>query len=233
MRTSILSVLLLAMLALAQAGSIRVVSTQTKPRFELCSICVSFMDQALSQLMNIIANGGVIGGCADVCAFLVNPVEVGVCNLVCDAFGIEEFVKLVEMVDPEPIFICEEVKMCSVNDNARGNISSIVAAPKSSPVGSTVTINVVYTVVNTIGTGQIVLEIIPPQGDILEADNLLVNAAPGQYSFTAQLDTSSQDTPFVPGTYQIVAGLCEGQCGSSHAHSYLLSEAKGSFTLTN
>ena len=142
--------------------------------------------------------------------------------------------------------------MCSVNDNARGNISSIVAAPKSSPVGSTVTINVVYTVVNTIGTGQIVLEIIPPQGDILgtyytlpsnhphysrlniaEADNLLVNAAPGQYSFTTQLDTSSQDTPFVPGTYQIVAGLCEGQCGSSHTHSYLLSEAKGSFTLTN
>jgi hypothetical protein len=78
MRTSILSVLLLAMLALAQAGSIRVVSTQTKPRFELCSICVrlpplismlcakdlrgitilqvSFMDQALSQLMNIIAS---------------------------------------------------------------------------------------------------------------------------------------------------------------------------------
>lgn len=68
---------------------------------------------------------------------------------------------------------------------------------------------------------------------IAEADNLLVNVAPGQYSFSAQLDTSSQDTQFVAGTYQVVAGLCEGECGSSHAHTYLLSTAKGSFTLTN
>lgn len=69
--------------------------------------------------------------------------------------------------------------------------------------------------------------------DLAEADNLLVDVAPGQYSFSVQVDTSSQDTPFVPGTYQVVAGLCEGMCGSSHAHTYLLSTAKSAFTLTN
>lgn len=42
-------------------------------------------------------DGGVIGGCADLCAFLGNPVEAGVCDLVCDVFGIEEFIKLVQM----------------------------------------------------------------------------------------------------------------------------------------
>lgn len=69
--------------------------------------------------------------------------------------------------DPEPIFLCEELRLCSVNDNARGNISSIVSAPKSAPIGATVTVNVAFTVVNTIGTGQIVIEIVPPQGDVL------------------------------------------------------------------
>ena len=60
-----------------------------------------------------------------------------------------------------------------MNDNARGNISSVVADPNSAPIGATINIDVAFTVVNTIGTGQIVVELVPPQGDVLGTYHML------------------------------------------------------------
>jgi hypothetical protein len=38
----------------------------------------------------------VIGGCADLCGYLPNQVEQAACDLICDYFGIEGFMKLLQ-----------------------------------------------------------------------------------------------------------------------------------------
>lgn len=60
-----------------------------------CPTCVSFISQSLDQLLNIIANVGVLGACSDLCNLLPNQVEATVCDLVCSIVGIEVFIDLV------------------------------------------------------------------------------------------------------------------------------------------
>lgn len=73
-----------------------------------CSTCVSFMDNgmvnlnrstliliAIDQLINIIANVGIAGGCGAVCGLLPAQWEATICMLACEVVGIEEFANLI------------------------------------------------------------------------------------------------------------------------------------------
>lgn len=72
-----------------------------------CSTCVSFMDQgtwqlcyyahslAIDNLINIIAQVGIGGGCSAVCGLLPAQWEATICMLACEVVGIEEFANLV------------------------------------------------------------------------------------------------------------------------------------------
>ena len=81
------------------------------------------MGQVVNQLVNIIANAGVVGGCQKVCSMLNNTAEAEVCTVLCmavgkelvirrrqlhsqDLAGVEEFAKILEEVDPSAINIC-------------------------------------------------------------------------------------------------------------------------------
>lgn len=57
-----------------------------------------------SELLNIIANVGVIGGCEDICSKLPQKFEAVACDLVCDYVGIDEFVKIITEIDPDPVY---------------------------------------------------------------------------------------------------------------------------------
>merc|ERR1711916_216484 len=61
-----------------------------------CATCVNFVEQALHELIEIIINGGVLGGCGDLCSKLSNHLEATICDLVCDVVGIEAFIKLLQ-----------------------------------------------------------------------------------------------------------------------------------------
>ena len=37
---------------------------------DLCPLCINLLDQTINQLVNIILNAGVIGGCGDLCNYL-------------------------------------------------------------------------------------------------------------------------------------------------------------------
>jgi len=150
-----------------------------------CSSCVSFISQAIDQLLNIILNGGVIGSCAQLCGYLDNSLEEQVCNVLCDIVGIEAFIKLLSAADPDPIYICEELdQLCPINDKASANITSLAVSPASGPAGTTFSISALYTVKNPIGTGQFVLACLPPNGDgdPFGDANLLVEVPAGTYS---------------------------------------------------
>eukprot|EP01130_Rhizamoeba_saxonica_P002328 TRINITY_DN12154_c0_g1_i1.p1 TRINITY_DN12154_c0_g1~~TRINITY_DN12154_c0_g1_i1.p1 ORF type:complete len:235 (+),score=62.95 TRINITY_DN12154_c0_g1_i1:51-755(+) len=201
-----------------------------------CKLCISFVSQSISDLLQIIVNGGILGTCGALCSQLPNSLEQTVCNLMCDYVGIEGFIKLLDEVDPDPIYICEEITVCPINDKAAGNVSSVAVNPESGHQGATFDILVMYEVIKTIGTGQLVIDITPPQGsgEPFGAAELLIQAAPGRYGVKLELEAKpSQQQPFSPGTYNIQVGLCEGTCGSKHPHTHLLGMGTGSFQITN
>jgi len=199
-----------------------------------CSGCVSFMNQALDQLINIIANVGVLGGCSAVCGYLNQNWEIEICNVVCDVVGIMEFANLVNDADPDPLWICIETDMCPYNDYSKGVMKSITVSPTKAPQGTTFTITVVYQITNITGVGEVVVEVDPSDGSFpLDMGELIVAQPPGMYKVVGQLQTQpTEDDPFNPGSYGVVAAVCEGSCGGTHSHTFTICQGQSSFHIT-
>ncbi len=49
---------------------------------------------SLQELIEIIANVGIGGGCSKVCGLLPSSTLAGICGIVCEIVGIEEFAKV-------------------------------------------------------------------------------------------------------------------------------------------
>lgn len=170
------------------------------------------------------------------CGLLPSKTLAEVCDIVCEIAGIEEFGKLLQEADPDPIYLCEKVNLCAHSTTAAANITNFQVDPAQGPVGSTFKIDIVYTVTNQIATGQMMVVVVPPNGDgkSFGGGETLINQAPGQYGGTLSFKaTPNEQEPFNPGTYQVVAAVCEGTCGSIHEWSQTLSERQTTFKLTN
>lgn len=213
--------------------------------FSWCATCIDFADQALDILLNAILQIGVIGTCGDIC----NVVEqktgsqiLGVvCNLLCDFVGVDEFVKIIENADLDPIYYCELLKTCKVNDNGDATITSFKMVPLQGPQG-TFTAELEYTSVNGTGTGEIEIDIETvdkiPLGDAF----LNLPQAPGNYAvkvtIKAEPDPDCDPTQgpcegWLPGLYKVSMAVCNGECGSKHPHSKVYDQATANFTITN
>jgi len=200
----------------------------------LCPTCVNFMDQTIDILLNVIANGGVIGSCEELCAYLPDELEAVVCELFCGYVGIQAFIDILDDVDPDSIFYCMELDICPIKDDARGTINSVNVVPTSGPTGTTFNVNVKYTVTSEIGTGEFAIVVIPPDASFpFGGGELLVDEVDGVYPVQIQIPTTpSENEDFAPGVYNFTVALCEGTCGSIHAHSFTLAAVNGQFTIT-
>jgi hypothetical protein len=67
--------------------------------------------------------------------------------------------------DPDPIWICEEVDICPINDNAAADFLAISVSPKAGPQGTNFNVTAAFKVTNTIGTGEIDFLVVPPAQD--------------------------------------------------------------------
>ncbi len=135
--------------------------------------------------------------------------------------------------DPDPIYICEKVNACPHSTTAAANITQLSISPSSGPSGTQFTITIAYTVTNTIATGELVVVIVPPDAESFGSGNTIFTQAPGQYGGQMQFTaTPSEQEPFDPGQYQLVAAVCEGSCGSSHPWSQTLSEKQTTFSIS-
>merc|ERR1719327_701130 len=86
------------------------------PNVNLCNPCFQIGGQGINQLLNIILNEGVVGGCGSLCAAAIpagGAAAVG-CELVCSAVGAKAFIAAIEKVDLDPIYFCEVVHACPV-----------------------------------------------------------------------------------------------------------------------
>ncbi|KAK5576884.1 hypothetical protein RB653_001821 [Dictyostelium firmibasis] len=202
--------------------------------FDSCGVCVDFVDNSLNDLLNIILNSGVLGTCNALCSKVPGGQIVDtICNLACDAVGVDEFVKLISDVDPDPIYICEECKVCKTNNNAAATLELVQINPVNGTVGGTFTISIAYTVTNTIATGQLAFNIIDPTGNGFGDAVLLVQQTPEQYTQQFQFQaTPSEQEAFPNGLYTLQAAVCEGSCGSPHPYTYTLANGTTTFTIS-
>jgi len=206
------------------------------PEADLCPTCVSFLTDALDELIEIIANAGVLGTCSGLCGQLSNQIESTVCNLICDYVGITAFVDIITAADPDPIFYCEEMDICPIQEHAKGTITKVQVTPSSGPAGTTFNFLIQYQITNATGTGTLEIDIFPPAtdggypfGDV----ELLLSQPPGTYRVEFQLAaTPSEQEGFTPGAYKTKIQLCEGACDSQHSYSYLLDMKNTQFTIT-
>jgi len=81
-----------------------------------CPQCIDTFDDLIDVILNIILEVGVLDSCGQLCDLVADKTGSNflgfVCMLGCDIFGIEEFIKLIESADIDPIYYCEEVKLC-------------------------------------------------------------------------------------------------------------------------
>jgi len=194
------------------------------------------MNQAVEELVEIIANAGVLGSCSALCNQLDNSLEATVCNLLCDYVGINEFVNLLDDVDPDPVFYCQELDVCATSMSSKAKITKVVVKPPSGPAGTTFNFMVQYQVINTTGTATLEIDVFPPDSDggfpFGDAE-LLGQVTPATYTMQFQMTASpSENEDFSPGKYKTQIALCEGTCGSIHSYAYTLDVFTTSFNIT-
>jgi hypothetical protein len=107
--------------------------------FDTCKVCIEFASEALDELLNAVLNIGVVGECSSLCSYVeqkLNNKIVGViCNILCDFVGVEEFVKIIDKADLDPIYYCELLKSCQIKDDGDASITRFDIKPSSGPQG--------------------------------------------------------------------------------------------------
>ena len=228
-----------AKIGLVSGGVHRLQPGKQSVEFSFCSLCNSFISNGINQLLNAILQGGVIGGCGELCSKAFpndsQKTEQQVCNLVCDAAGVYTFIHLVQRFssDLDPIYFCELARACPVHDGGSARLDRLVVSPLSGPVGTTFDIDVAFTVFNQTSTGELLINIQPPRSDPFGDGELDEGFAPGQYAIKFSLQTQpSEQEAFEAGNYLVSFSACDGECGSKMPHSALLFQGAGNFTIT-
>jgi len=105
-----------------------------------------------------------------------------ICDLVCDVFGIEEFIKILDKADIDPIWYCEIAKMCPINDHGDAKITTFSILPASGPQGTTFAIGFSFVSKNGTGTGELDVDIHCPDHMPVGGSFLLESKPAGTYS---------------------------------------------------
>lgn len=88
---------------------------------DLCSECIQESVTVVNILANLILDEGIVGSCTLLCAALGNRTQSNVtrdvCDAVCEAYGVDEFVKALVDADIDPIWYCELLDICPSKKN--------------------------------------------------------------------------------------------------------------------
>merc|ERR1712048_1154038 len=135
------------------------------PNINLCNPCFQIGGQGINQLLNIILNEGVVGGCGSLCAAAIpagGAAAVG-CELVCSAVGVKAFIAAISKVDLDPIYLCEVLHACpAAPDDAYLELLQVAAAPDPVTKGDTVKMAIQVNVTNATGVGEFRLNVDGP-----------------------------------------------------------------------
>jgi hypothetical protein len=89
---------------------------RSKVGLDFCPECINEADEAISVLLNLVLNEGIVASCGDLCGALANKtgskISGIICDLACEAVGIIEFDHLLTNLDIDPIWYCQLAKIC-------------------------------------------------------------------------------------------------------------------------
>jgi len=212
---------------------------------DLCPMCIDESVEIINVLLNEILDEGILRTCQDFGYFVANKTGSDfagtVCELVCDALGVDEFIHEIIRVDLDPIWYCEIAKLCAVNDNGDAKFTNFGVKPNIGPQGTTFIIDCSFKSLNGTGTSMLRLDITDPQNQTSSNDFLIESKKPGTYAEPVGVKTLTawncdptkgfcDDFPI--GTYNVTAQFCNGECDSHHPHSGTYDVGKSSFTVT-
>ncbi|XP_045164928.2 countin-1-like [Mercenaria mercenaria] len=220
-------------------------SNANKVGDSVCSLCVEFAGQAVNGLLQFILQVGVVDSCGDLCQAFADKIgnqAIGfVCTILCDVVGVKEFVNIIQKEDLDPIYYCELIPVCPVNDNGDAKFTTFEIDPKSGPQG-VFDISFEYVSKNGTGTGQISLDLDTVDGIPLGQSFLHELAPAGTYDGTFKLNaepdpdcdpTAGPCEQWLPGNYTVKMAICNGECGSKHPNSAIYDVASATFTITD
>ena len=170
-----------------------------------------------------------IGSCAKLCGLLNTQWEATACNLVCDAVGIEAFVKAIGHADLDPIYYCHIVDLCKEFDDASATVTQLAVNPAS---GSQFTFTADINVNSTVGAGEVALQFYDSTGANVGGGATTTSGADvGEFTTSLAYDNTQTDEPLPAGDYTATFYFCQGECGSSHPISKILGSASTTFTI--
>jgi hypothetical protein len=80
-----------------------------------CPQCIETFDDLIDVVLNIILEFGVLDTCGHLCDLVAQKTGSGllgfICDIGCDFLGLEEFIKLVQKADLDPIYYCEKINL--------------------------------------------------------------------------------------------------------------------------
>lgn len=170
------------------------------------------------------------------------------CDLLCTIVGIDEFEKLLSeyaalarvfrfshlavSTDPDPVWLCEELKTCDYNDNDAANITDLSVQPTTGHIGTKFDFSIGYELSTWTGIGSVGVIVFGP-GATAEGGSLLMYPQVGAYSGSFSLDTKpDQYNTWAPGSYEFQIAVCEGDCGCTHDHNKVVAMSSLNFTIT-
>ena len=202
---------------------------------DLCPTCISFVQQSIQNLIQIIANGGIVGGCSALCGMLPNQTLGTVCSLLCDIVGIDLFVKILSKVDLDPFYACELLTVCHTTDNGAANFTNFDISPNPGHRDSSIDFSASLQVTNATGCGELVFAIQDPMGNVIGTGSTFGSLTPNVYSIDFQVKTEPAQDPngeqWPEGDYVAELAVCQRECGSHHPHSEVYDVSTAKFSL--
>jgi len=190
--------------------------TNTTLKLELCLDCVTFMQDNLQALVNIITKIGVMDTCEKICGLLNDTVDVTVCEGLCDTVGIDKFWQMFVSAGINPIWACEMVNACTAGQFPAVTFTSASVTPANGPPGTTFQFKVSFTVVNETGVGETAFVVYYPSNNDHQlgfiSQTVFADYTPGDYAATLTFPTN---TSFVVGRYIVLFDVCSGACGQN------------------
>ena len=109
----------------------------------------------MTILLEAIMMYGIDVPCSTLCSvFSNNPVNEYMCTVLCDAVGIAAFADFFIKADLDPIYFCELLNLCKINDNGDAKITKFDIMPDTQPQGIFYGV-LQYVSTNGTGTGEI------------------------------------------------------------------------------
>ena len=139
----------------------RILKSESKKveRFNACDTCIEFAGSGMTLILEAILMYGIDVPCNTFCnVFQNDPAAENLCTVLCDGVGIAAFADFFIKADLDPIYACELLNECKVNDNGDAKITKFDILPNAQPQGIFY-VDLEYVSKNGTGTGEIVINI--------------------------------------------------------------------------